>query len=384
MASRRTSHPHIRSYKRGGAIFWKVTFALLGVQVRRQSFSSADAAEEFYHSARKSIREGTWVRASGTQLDSMNLNELYQMYCNKIGNSRSDATIKNGAMVWRTHIRLILGSKKPRAITKRALALWTDSLRDKGLSDNSIKVVRAELSNVLRMACDYELLDTIPAFPKLTPKPKRKELFSPSEIQQILRGFKDNQYRLMALVQYQLGLRINEMLALRHGAIDLDNRTVLIDCQVGRHTKGLNWEDRLKPVKNRIVRALPIGRDLAEALKAHLESRNSGGPLWVSSRGTPVSESSYSRALKLAAIEAGITRPISSHSVRASCLNYLVNDSGLPVSAVAWFGRHEAAVLLARYSRPEKHKVFEYFGTNSAPELATNCEFLAITDKDKP
>jgi len=384
MKTRRTQHPHIRSYDRAGATFWKVSFQLLGHQVRVRNFCTAAAAEEFYQAARKSIREGTWVKASGSRLDAMNLNDLYEMYCRKIGHKRSEATVKNGSQAWRTHISPILGMKKPRQIKRRTLALWTDALRDNGLSDNSINVARAELSNVLKLSFHYDLIEAIPSFPKLNARPKKKELFSPNEIKNLLRGFKNSQYQMMALVQYQLALRVNELLGLRHGAFNLEAKTVLIDRQMGRHTKGLRWEDRLKPTKNRKSVTLPLSDGLVEMLRPILAARSadSDGPLWLSTWGNPVSEPSYVGALKKAAKAAGITRPLSSHSLRASMLNYMVNESGLSVQACAYYGRHDAAVLLARYSRPEAKQVFAYFRSDTAPKAALTCDFLAITDGD--
>ena len=355
---------------------------MLGHQVRKQNFSTATAAEEFYHSARKQIREGTWIKSSVNLMASMKMDELYQHFCRRKGHRRAEATIYNGLQNWRLNISPYLGMKTARQITKRTLAVWTDALRDKGLSDNSIKVVRAELSNVLKMAYEYDLIDGLPVFSKLSPRPKRKELFSPDEIKELLGGFKDEQYRLMALVQFQLALRVGELLGLRPAAFDLDNQCVRIDRQAARLTKGLPWKDRLRKTKNSVSRTLPISADLVELIRPLVESRPDEGPLWVSSYGNPASETAYNSAIKTAAKRAGLTRKVSSHCLRASMLNWLVNESGMNIQSVAWFGRHDPKVLLQVYSAPNADQVFQFFTGNDAPNSALTCDFLALEETE--
>ena len=382
METRHRKHPHLKTYKHKGATFWRVSYQLQGHQVRKRGFATYEAAELFYFNSRQQIRDGSWIKASVNLMASMTLNELYQHYCRRIGNRRAKATIVNGANSWRLHIGPLLGVKKPKQVGKRTLALWVDALRDKGLTDNSIKAIKAELSNVLKMAFDYDLIQTLPTWPKLVARPKKKEIFSPSEIRQLLDGFNSPQYKLMAYVQYQLALRVNELLGLRPGAFDLDNCKVVIDRQLGRHMKNQPWLERLTPTKNRIVRTLPISRELADALRPYVEGRETNAPLWVSSYLNPVSENAYSTALLRAAERAGITRKISTHCLRASMLDYLVNHSGLNIHAVAYIGRHSAKVLVSRYSKPDLEQLFGLFASETAGAAVLSCKNLALVNDE--
>ena len=378
MATKRTKTPHIKGYQYKGGTFYRVTFQLKGHQVRKQGFASLEAAELFYFQARKDIREGTWVKSSVNMLATMKLDDLYERYCEKIGYRRAKATKVNGATSWRCHISPTLGMKTAKQIGKRTLALWVDTLREKGLSDNSIKVVKAELSNVLKMAYDYDLIDALPKFPQLYAKPAMKAMFKPAEVASIIRGFTNSQYQLMAAVQYQLALRIGELLGLTPGDVDLEARTVTISKQMSRHARGLAWADRLTPTKNRIVRALPITAELAEALKPYVQHRENDAPLWISSYLEPVSENAYIDALKGAAKRAGIAETISSHCLRASMLDFLVNHSGLNIHAVAWLGRHSAKVLVSRYSQPDLDQLARVYGRKMARANVLSCKDAAL------
>jgi len=378
MDTRHRKHPHLKTYKHKGVTWWLVSFQLQGHQVRKRGFATYEAAELFYFSTRQQIRDGSWVTASANLMASMTLNELYVHYCRRIGQKRGKATIVNGSSSWRHHIGPMLGQKKAKQIGKRTLAVWVDALRDKGLSDNSIKTVKAELSNVLKMAFDYDLISSLPVWPRLYARPQKKVMFKPVEIRQLLEGFKNPQYQLMAYVQYQLALRVNELLGLRPGAFNLDACTVVIDRQMGRHMKNLPWLERLTPTKNKIVRTLPISRELADALKPYVSDRQSDAPLWVSTYLNPVSESAYRAALVGAAQRVGITRPISTHCLRASMLDYLVNHSGLNIHAVAYIGRHSAKVLVSRYSQPDLEQLFATLAGKTGGNVALNCTLAAL------
>ena len=382
MEERHRKHPHIKKYSLKGCTFWRVSFQLKGQQVRTQGFASYNEAEDYYHEARKLIRSGAWINAKSNLMAAMDLDELYGHYCRRIGKNRSEATIFNGRNNWVNHISPVLGPRKPQKITRRTLAHFVDHLRDSGLCDNSIKTVKAELANVLNMAHEYDLISSLPKWPKLVARPKKKAILKPEEVNLLISGFKTEQYKVMAFVQYQLALRVGELLGLRPGAFDLDNRTVTIDRQVGRVIRGASWPACLSPTKNRICRTLPITKELADLLRPYVEFRSEDAPLWISTYLQPVSEQSYVVALKKAAKAAGFTVNISSHCLRASMLDYLVNHSGLNIHAVAYFGRHSAKVLVSAYSKPDLDQLFAIFGSKDAPGSAVTCELLAIEDED--
>ena len=382
MTKHRTKSPHIKPYNYKGSVFFRVSFQLNGHQVRKQGFASVEAAEEFYFQSRKEIREGTWIKSSVNLMANMKMDELYARYCRKVGFRRADATRRNGETSWRVHISPTLGKKTAKQVGKRTLALWVDHLREKGLSDNTIGVVKAEISNVLKMAYDYDLIDALPKFPKLYKKPAMKAMFKPADIHRILAAFTNPQYQVMAAVQYSLALRVGELLGLTPGDVNFAEGTILINKQMARQDRGKPWSERLKPTKNKISRALPLTPELADALKPYVECRNSDAPLWISSYLEPVSEMAYITALKGAAERAGFTKPISSHCLRASMLDYLVNHSGLNIHAVAWLGRHSAKVLVSRYSQPDLEQLSRIYHQKMAKAAVLSCKSTALEMRD--
>ena len=352
----------------------------MGHQVRKQNFSSREAAEEFYHSSRRQIRSGEWISAKTNVMKSMSLDELYEFYKKRLGSRRAEATIKNGSTSWRIHISPVLGKKKAHQITKGTLAHFVAHLRDKGLKDNSIKVVKAELQNVLKLAFNYDLIKARPIWPKLVAEPKKKEIFSPLEIKRVIDALDCPQYKVMAFVQYSLALRVSELVGLRPGAFNLDNKTVMIDRQAPRHpgTSKVAWIQSLGPTKNRIKRLLPISDELVAAVRPYVEHRADDVPLWINGWLNPVGAKRYAHALKKASKIAGINRQFSSHCMRTSMLSYLINHSGLPATAVAWFGRHDVSVLLKRYSEADEAQVFGFFQPEKRTHSVLDCNPAAI------
>ena len=379
MSKRHTRHPHITPMKRRGATFWKISFCLEGTQFRRRGFATYEIAEQVYNETRAAIRNGSYFKGSSALKPSATMNEVYEYYRTHKGAKRSSLTIDNGLGNWNNHIGPFMGHLRPSRVTRRVLSAFVDKMRSKGITDNSIGSLKAETNNVLKMARDYELVEYLPTWPKLSPRPKKKSIFTPDEVSLIAKKMPTEQLKLMTVVQFQLALRVNELMALRPEAIDVENLTVLIDRQVGRAKRHIPWKDRFVPTKNRIKRHLPISSELAELLRPLLLCRqDEQGPLWISSRGTGMCESTYQVALKKAAIAAGMTKPISSHSLRTSCLSFLTNNSGMSIIQTAWFGRHDAETLLKHYAQPDVTQVFDFFGRKSALTDSVNCNLPAI------
>jgi len=372
------NHPHLKPYMVNGFEMWRVSFALQGHQVRRQGFMSYSEAEDFYSQARSLIRAGQWNRLAVHKMAGWSLAEIYDFYCKTVGHKRSVSTIRNGFNSWTHHIKPLVGNLKPSEVSRRTLSAWVNQLRKNGLCDNSIKTAKAELSNILKVAVDYELISSVPKFPKLTARPKKKELLTPQEVRLVIDAADSPQLRVMILVQYQLALRVCELIGLEAGKFDLDAGTVLIDQQVIRSKKIGPWRQRVGPTKNRISRRLPLSPEVVEAIRPYVEDRNPTAPLWISRQLTPVSHNTYSEGLKRSVRKTGIEKNISTHCLRASMLDFLVNHSGLNIHAVAYFGRHSAKVLVSAYSQPDLELIFSVFNSQTPTALDSTCKLVAI------
>ncbi len=343
---------------------------------------SYSEAEDFYSQARSLIRAGQWNRLSVHKMKSWSLGNIYDFYCKTVGHKRSAATIRNGRNSWTVHINPLIGNMKPAEVSRRTLSAWVNQLRKNGQCDNSIKTAKAELSNILKVAVDYELISSVPQFPKLTARPRKKELLTPQEIRLVIDAADSPQLKVMLLVQYQLALRLGELVGLEAGKFDLDAGTVLIDQQVVKSQKIGSWRQRVGPTKNRISRRLPLSAEVIEAVRPYVESRNPTAPMWISRQLTPVSPNCYSEGLKRAVAKTGIEKLITTHCLRASMLDFLVNHSGLNIHAVAYYGRHTAKVLVSRYSQPDLDQIFAVFGSQHPAALDSSCNLVATETKE--
>jgi len=376
MKTRSSRKSHIRSYQKAGETWYEITFSLLGNQVRRKGYASYEEAEADYTRIRLKIRAGQWSGFAEHELHNATMSELYEVYCKTRGDKRAPSTVYSGRLLWKRTISPILGSIRVRDITRRHLSMFVRECRLAGLTDNTIKSYIAEVSNVLVMAVEFEVLSDNPKWPKLHPKPERKAILSPSEVKSIIDAVDHDvsapQYKTMISVQYQLALRLGELLALTPGKFNLDAGTVVIEQQ-----KLVGTDFRVGPTKTKTSVVLPLSPALVEELRPYVEDRDSNAPLWISLQLKPVCRNAYVYALKAAAKNAGIQKKITSHVLRSSCADYLVNKTSLSILQVSHYLRHDPVVLVTRYAGADTDGLMEFFNSKNAHTDALNCTSVA-------
>ena len=75
--------------------------------------------------------------------------------------------------------------------------------------------------------------------------------------------------------------------------------------------------------------------------------------------------------------KAGIQKKITSHCLRASCLDYLVNKTSLSIMQVAYYARHSPQVLVSRYAGSDTAGLMEFFSSKNTLSDDLNCDTLA-------
>ena len=377
--TRQSRKQHIRSYQKGGETWFELTFSLMKIQVRKKGFASYDIAEEEYNRIRSKIRAGEWTNFNAHSLQAATLSEFYEVYCDTRGNKRSPSSIENTRRTWTRAVDPILGSIRVRDISRRHLTMFVREQRLLGLTDNTIKTYAAEINNVLMMAVDLEVLKHFPKWPKLQPVPERKAILSPVEVMEVInavdQAVSGEQYKTMILVQYSLGLRLGELLALTPGKFNLEAGTVLIDQQklVGR---GFN----VGPTKTKNSVELPLSPTLIEELAPYVEDRDPNVPLWISLQLLPVCRNAYKYALKMAVEKSGTQKKVTSHVLRASCADYLVNKTSLSIMQVSHYMRHSPQVLVSRYAGADTAGLASFFSSKMALTAELNSDMLASND----
>lgn len=381
MKTRSSKASQIRSYRKAGATLYQISFQLLGHQVRKRNFYSYEEAESECQRIRRKIRAGEWANYKAHSMTSMTLSEMYEVYRSTRGNKRAPRTIQMNLGSWNRAIEPVVGSVRVRDVSRQTLAMLVRELRLKGYTDNSISSMTAEVNNVLNLAVEFEVLDVIPTWPRLKAVAAKKELLTPEEVLGIInavdKGAFTHQYQTMIRLQYELALRVSELIGLTVGKIDLEKGTILIDQQ---RLPGRGFI--LGPTKTNSSTVLPLSPSLIEELRPYVEERPPEVPLWISRRLQPVSRNSYDVSLRAAVQTAGIQKNISTHCLRASCLSYLVNRTNLSIMAVAHLARHSPAMLVSHYAQVDERIVNQFFSSKKSLEETLNCDLPAITGTD--
>ena len=203
--------------------------------------------------------------------------------------------------------------KRPlRDVTRDELADLLYQKAKSGLSSQTIALY-ANALNFLYIQI-YKI-----KFEKFRSPKKSKTLpviLSKKEIEHIAAQTKNTKYRLMILLAYAAGLRVSEVVNLKVGDIDIDQKIIFI-----RQAKGR--KDRVSVLSTRLdtdVRSLISGRQ-ADAF------------IFESIRGGKLTTHTPQKVFQRCLAAAGITKPATFHSLRHSFATHLL-EHGVDVRYV--------------------------------------------------
>ncbi len=200
---------------------------------------------------------------------------------------------------------------------------WAAQLHRKGLAASSIQRALSAIRSFFRYACSHDSTLNNPAQSVKAPKRGQRlpKTIDADQIGQLFRPDGDDPLTLrdlaMAELFYSSGLRLAELVA----------------CDIA----DLNTYDKLITVtgKGNKVRTLPVGRAALISIKAWLTVRTNAGesltpssPLFVSARGTRISERSVQARLKALALQKGLPQHLHPHMLRHSFASHMLESSG--------------------------------------------------------
>lgn len=224
---------------------------------------------------------------------------------------------------------LTKGARTPASASARILREYVYHLKDLGLSPSSIRRNVSAVRSYFRFMVGEGELVRDPSERLETPKRWRTlpEVLTVEEAGKLLAApsldeplaFRD---RAMLELAYGAGLRVSEW-------ISLSVRDVLMDEHLVR-VFGKGSKERLVPIGRKAIGAVAI---YLRELRPRLEKGQGKGILFLNARGEPLSRMGAWKILRKYVDIAGITKPVSPHTLRHSFATHLL-EGGADLRAV--------------------------------------------------
>jgi integrase len=212
------------------------------------------------------------------------------------------------------------------------------------LAPRTINGIVAVLRLILRRAIQDGAMsgpDPTVGIRPLFAAPRRIDCYTRLELVRLLEATPPTWRAIIGLAGLA-GLRQGEILALRHGDVDLARRIVRVRRSLQRSHRLLTLEQRLGPPKSpAAMRDVPIRAQLLSVLDEHLAKhwRPSTFDLAFVGRGAhPLDPVNFQRRVYQPALAAADLRPISFHDLRVTFITHCA-EAGVPIATIArWVG----------------------------------------------
>ncbi len=212
------------------------------------------------------------------------------------------------------------GAVSPEALTATHLREFVYHLKDLGLSPASIRREISAIRTWYRFLLAEGAVKVDPSERLETPKKWRTlpEVLSAAEVESLLSAiaieeplaFRD---RAMLELAYGAGLRVGEWISIKVNDLMLDEGVVRV---FGKGSK-----ERLVPVGGKAIGAVAI---YLRELRPRLERGNGAGVLFLNARGAPLTRMGAWKILRKYVQLAGITKPVTPHTLRHSFATHLL------------------------------------------------------------
>jgi integrase/recombinase XerD len=221
------------------------------------------------------------------------------------------------------------GAASPGEVGPRTLREYVYHLKDLGLAPASIRRNVSAVRTYYRFLVNEGLVVRDPSERLETPKRWRTlpEVLGVDEVEKLLSApalteplaFRD---RAMLELAYGAGLRVSEWISL--GVRDVMLRDHLV------RVFGKGSKERLVPIGRKAIGATAV---YLRELRPSLEKGEGKGVLFLNARGQPLSRMGAWKILRKYVKQAGITKPVSPHTLRHSFATHLL-EGGADLRAV--------------------------------------------------
>lgn len=218
---------------------------------------------------------------------------------------------------------------RPADLTPAQLREFVYHLKDAGLSASSIRRNIAGLRTWFRFLAAEGVIPSDPSDRLELPKRWRTlpEVLTREEVAKLLKapGQDDALYyrdRAMLELAYAAGLRVSEWVSIQVKDVRMDESLVRV--------RGKGSKERLVPFGRAALSAIAI---YLRELRPRLEGGEGKGVLFLNARGRPLSRMGAWKILRGHVERAGISRPVSPHTLRHSFATHLL-EGGADLRAV--------------------------------------------------
>jgi integrase len=362
-----------RSYGTGaidprGKDTWRIRYRVGGQTFSKTIRGSKADASRALRAALKSADDGAHVAP-----DRVTLRAWIAAWSALQARKVQARTLERYDQLIRTHILPALGDRPLQQITATEIDGFYGDLRDKSLSDRTVRHVHVTLKACLAGAVRKALLVTNPADRAEAPRAADSDVgtvLEPEELSKLVKGFRGHPlYEIVAAAAYT-GARRNEILALEWADLAPEKKTLRIERALeetkahGRHTKApktargtrtIDIDDGLLGVllalrehHLRIVAGIPDGAGAPDLSLVRLPD----GSLIFPAPGAELTKHrdahAVTRVFQRQAKRLGFK--LRFHDLRGSHETLLL-DAGIPVHTVAARCGHDPAVLLKAYAK---------------------------------
>lgn len=153
-------------------------------------------------------------------------------------------------------------------------------------------------------------------------------------------------------VLYSCGFRVSELVALKTGSIDFEERLVRV---IGKGDK-----ERIVPIGRKAIKAVREYLEAARYLRKRMVGDFPEAPLFINFRGGALSARSIGRIIKRYATESGLPSEISPHSMRHTFATHLL-DGGADLRSVQELLGHESLSTTQKYTHVSLDRLMEVY-----------------------
>ena len=199
--------------------------------------------------------------------------------------------------------------RSPDRLGPDDIRAWDDELRRRDLSPGELGIQVAAQMFLYRRTLGRPEMVSFLSFSR--PRRELPIVLSMDEAFRILAAIRDPRYRTFFALLFDTGLRISEGADLKVGDIDRGCGVIHV-----RHGKG--DKERLVKLGDRLYEMLRAHWQAVRMADPHAEPLSQDSLLFTSRAGTRVCFTTLRRALELAVQAAGITKPVTAHTMRHS------------------------------------------------------------------